>query len=103
MTTVESLFVAIAGENPVMQAFVGGLVIAGLNLVGAALVFVWRDPAERSLDTALGFAAGVMLAASFTSLILPGIDFASATTYDPVAVGGFELVGIVPVLIGLIA
>jgi ZIP family zinc transporter len=103
MTTAESLFVSLVGENPVIQAFAGGLFIAGLNLVGAALVFVWRNPAERSLDTALGFAAGVMLAASFTSLILPGIDFASATTYDPVVVGGFELVGIVPVLIGLVA
>ncbi|MFW5964584.1 MAG: ZIP family metal transporter [Natronomonas sp.] len=103
MTTAESLFVAIAGENPVMQAFVGGLVIAGMNLIGAALVFVWRNPAERSLDTALGFAAGVMLAASFTSLIIPGIDFASEAAYNPVTLGGVELVGIVPVLIGLVA
>lgn len=33
-----------------------------------------RDASERALDGALGFAAGVMLAASFTSLILPGIE-----------------------------
>ncbi|MCY4731061.1 ZIP family metal transporter [Natronomonas gomsonensis] len=103
MTSAESLFVAIVGENPVMQAFVGGLIIAGLNLLGAALVLVWRNPSERSLDTALGFAAGVMLAASFTSLIIPGIDFASEAAYNPVTLGGVELVGIVPVLVGLIA
>lgn len=71
---VQDLFVSIAGTDPVVQGLVGGLVIAGMNLVGALLILVWRDPSERALDTALGFAAGVMLAASFTSLIIPGIE-----------------------------
>ncbi|MFB6184683.1 MAG: ZIP family metal transporter [Haloarculaceae archaeon] len=83
---VSDLFVAVAGENVVVQGFVGGLVIALLNLFGALLVFVWRDPSDRSLDGALGFAAGVMLAASFTSLILPGIDAAGGNPI-PVLVG----------------
>jgi ZIP family zinc transporter len=73
MATLPELFVRVAGDDPVMRALVGGFVIAGLNLVGASLVFVVRDPSERALDGALGFAAGVMLSASFTSLILPGI------------------------------
>ncbi|MDG5775661.1 ZIP family metal transporter [Haloarculaceae archaeon H-GB1-1] len=77
------LFVRLVGENVVVQGFVGGLVIAFMNLTGALLVLVWRDPSERALDSALGFAAGVMLAASFTSLILPGID---ATGGDPLPV-----------------
>ena len=67
-------FVRIAGTDPVMQGLVGGIFIALLNTLGAALVVVWPDPSERALDGALGFAAGVMLAASFTSLILPGIE-----------------------------
>ncbi|UHH14198.1 ZIP family metal transporter [Halobacterium litoreum] len=71
---LESWFVDVVGTDPLMQALVGGVVIAGLNLLGALLVVVWRDPSQRSLDGALGFAAGVMLAASFTSLILPGIE-----------------------------
>jgi ZIP family zinc transporter len=75
---LERWFVEIAGTDPLLQAFVGGLVIAGLNLLGAALVLVWRTPSQRSLDGALGFAAGVMLAASFTSLIIPGIEFGGA-------------------------
>ncbi|MFB6081592.1 MAG: ZIP family metal transporter [Halanaeroarchaeum sp.] len=80
-------FVRYVGTDPVVQAFVGGLVIAGLNLLGAALVLVWRDPSERALDAALGFAAGVMLAASFTSLIVPGIrDYAHGNPL-PVLVG----------------
>ncbi|MFB6130108.1 MAG: ZIP family metal transporter [Salinigranum sp.] len=75
MTDVlEDVFVAVAGSNPVVQGLVGGVVIALFNLVGASLVLVWRNPTERALDTALGFAAGVMLAASFTSLIVPGIE-----------------------------
>lgn len=73
MVSVAELFVQIVGENLFLQAFVGGVVIAGLNLFGALLVFIWRNPSKRSLDGALGFAAGVMLAAAFTSLIIPGI------------------------------
>jgi len=51
----------------------GGLVITLLNALGALSVFLWRKPSARALDSMLGFAAGVMLTASFTSLILPGI------------------------------
>jgi len=89
MTTVEDLFVAVAGTDPVVQGLVAGTVIALMNLLGAMLVFVWRNPSQRAMDAALGGAAGVMLAASFTSLILPGIEA------DPHG-------GIVPVVIGLV-
>ena len=98
--TLERLFVETVGTNPVVQALVGGVVIAAFNTLGALLVLVWPNPSDQALDTALGFAAGVMLSASFTSLILPGIEFASAPAYDAVSVVGFELVGIVPVIVG---
>lgn len=71
---IEELFLRVAGADPVMQGFVGGLVIAAFNMVGALAILVWRDPSEQALDGALGFAAGVMIAASFTSLIIPGIE-----------------------------
>src|SRR5690554_1445645 len=80
------LFLRVAGHNPVVQGLVAGLVISFMNLVGAVLVLVWRNPSRRSLDAALGFAAGVMLTASFTSLILPGI----------------EVGGLLPVVIGIV-
>lgn len=80
------LFLRIAGPNSVVQGLVAGLVISFMNIVGALLVLVWRNPSRRSLDGALGFAAGVMLTASFTSLILPGI----------------EVGGLLPVVIGLV-
>ncbi len=73
-TGLERLFVEVAGTNPLVQALLAGVVIATLNLFGASVVLVWRDPSERALDGALGFAAGVMLSAAYTSLILPGIE-----------------------------
>jgi len=87
MTWLADVFVRLVGENPVLQALVGGIVIAGLNLVGASLVLVWRDPSQRALDGALGFAAGVMLAAAFTSLIIPGIEQYSGGDPVPTLVG----------------
>ncbi|ELZ29904.1 divalent heavy-metal cations transporter [Halogeometricum pallidum JCM 14848] len=102
MASVEQAFVDLVGTNPVIQGLAGGVVIAGMNLLGAMLVLVWRNPTERALDGALGVAAGVMLSASFTSLLLPGIEFASDPSYRPFAVGGFEFSGIVPVLVGFV-
>src|SRR6056297_2055797 len=87
MVSIVDLFVQVAGENPVIQGLIGGIVIATLNLIGASLVLVWRDPSERALDGALGFAAGVMLAAAFTSLIIPGIEQYSGGDPLPVLAG----------------
>jgi len=84
---VAETFTSLVGTDPVVQGLVGGLVIAGLNLLGASLVFVVRDPSDRLLDGALGFAAGVMLAAAFTSLIIPGIEQYSGGDPVPVLVG----------------
>jgi len=81
------LFTELLGSNPVIHGLAGGLVIAAFNLFGAALVLVWRDPSERALDSALGFAAGVMLAAAFTSLIIPGIEQYSDGNPFPVLIG----------------
>jgi ZIP family zinc transporter len=80
-------FVRLFGTDPVVNGLVGGAVIATLNLLGASLVLVWRDPSERALDAALGFAAGVMLAAAFTSLIIPGIETYSNGNPIPVLFG----------------
>ncbi len=86
MEGLVDLFAKLIGPHPVWQGFWGGMVITGFNLIGALAVLVWRNPTRRSLDGALGFAAGVMLTASFTSLILPGI----------------EIGGLLPVVIGVI-
>ncbi len=55
------------------QALAAGLFTWGLTALGAGVVFFFREVSRRTLDCALGFAAGVMLAASFWSLLNPSI------------------------------
>lgn len=74
MEFVEAIFVKWSGGNPVLQGLFGGIIITLMNTLGALAILVWRKPSEHFLDAALGFAAGVMLTASFTSLILPAIQ-----------------------------
>lgn len=60
--------------HPIAQGLVAGVFIVAMNLLGALAILFLRKPSQRAQDTMLGFAAGVMLTASFTSLILPGIE-----------------------------
>ncbi|MDD2474036.1 MULTISPECIES: ZIP family metal transporter [unclassified Methanoculleus] len=79
-----------AGLNPVLQALLAGLFTWGLTALGAAGVFFSREPDRRRLDGMLGFAAGVMLSASFWSLLLPAIELSGSTGLAasiPAAVG----------------
>jgi len=49
-----------------------------MNTLGATPILFLKNPPKSFLDIGLGFAAGVMLAASFTSLILPGFKIGGA-------------------------
>ena len=60
-------------ENPILQAFVGGLFTWILTAIGAALVFFFKSTSRKTLDMCLGFTGGVMIAASFWSLLSPAI------------------------------
>ena len=62
-------------ENPILQALVGGLFTWGLTALGAGLVFFFKSANRKILDASLGFTGGVMIAASFWSLLNPAIDF----------------------------
>jgi len=66
----------IRGYSPIMQAFMGTLMTWGLTAAGAALVIFIRGSQRKLLDSSLGFAAGVMTAASFWSLLAPAIQMA---------------------------
>lgn len=63
-----------AAWHPVLQAAVAGLFTWVVTALGAATVFARREPPRTFLDAMLGFAAGVMIAASFWSLLSPAID-----------------------------
>ncbi|MDC0249761.1 ZIP family metal transporter [Flavobacteriales bacterium] len=62
-------------QTPVMQALYAGLFTWGLTALGAALVFLFNSSNRKVLDAALGFTGGVMIAASFWSLLSPSIAY----------------------------
>lgn len=64
--------------GPIWQSLIGGLFTWGMTALGAALVFFFRTINQKILDAMLGFAAGVMIAASFWSLLSPSIEMAVA-------------------------
>ena len=59
--------------NPILAAFYATLFTWGLTAAGAALVFLFKNPNRAVMDGMLGFTGGVMVAASFWSLLAPGI------------------------------
>jgi len=61
-------------QAPMMQALYAGLFTWGLTALGAALVFLFKGSNRKVLDCALGFTGGVMIAASFWSLLGPAIE-----------------------------
>ncbi|MBN1423102.1 ZIP family metal transporter [Candidatus Fermentibacteria bacterium] len=62
--------------SPVMQALLATLFTWALTAAGACLVLFARSIKQKLMDSMLGFAAGVMIAASFWSLLAPGIAMA---------------------------
>ena len=68
------MFELFAKFSPVLQAFIATCFTWAMTALGAAVVFARREPGRKLLDTMLGFAAGVMMAASFWSLLAPAIE-----------------------------
>ena len=79
-------FSAFAAHNRayVGYALVGGAAGFGATALGALSAFAIRTVAVRTQDAMLGFAAGMMLAASAFSLLLPGLEAAQAQVDSPV-------------------
>lgn len=65
--------------HPVLQALLATLFTWFVTALGASLVFLVKDMNKNLLTAMLGFAAGVMIAASFWSLLAPAIELAEAT------------------------
>jgi ZIP family zinc transporter len=62
------------GLHPVLQAFLATCFTWAVAAGGAAVVFTTKDISLRVLDAMLGFAAGVMIAASYWGLLAPSIE-----------------------------
>ena len=87
-------------SSPILQAFYAGLFTWILTAAGAALVFFFKSSNRKTLDAALGFTGGVMIAASFWSLLSPAINFVelqnelgqtSMPSFLPPAIGCFSI------------
>ena len=61
-------------ESPLVQALLATLFTWGVTALGAAMVFFFRGTGRRGMDRMLAFAGGVMIAASFWSLLEPAIE-----------------------------
>ncbi|XP_033623238.1 zinc transporter ZIP11 isoform X3 [Fukomys damarensis] len=81
------------GHSTVFQALLGTFFTWGMTAAGAALVFIFSSGQRRILDGSLGFAAGVMLAASYWSLLAPAVEMATSS-------GGFGAFAFIPVAVG---
>jgi len=82
----------IDGYGPIEQSLIAGLFTWFMTAAGAGLVFFFRDIDRKVLDGMLGFAAGVMIAASCFGLLGPAIDQTS----------GEGLVKVLPAAIGFV-
>ncbi|MFB9859597.1 ZIP family metal transporter [Salinicoccus siamensis] len=78
------------GLDPILQATIATLFTWGMTALGAALVFTTRGFNQQFMDGMLGFAGGVMIAASFWSLLAPALERAEGgalPAWAPVAIG----------------
>ena len=79
--------------NPVVMALFATLFTWGVTALGSALVFFFTKINQKILNAMLGFAAGVMIAASFWSLLSPAIEMAEQS----------GMISWVPALIGFLS
>lgn len=89
MTTLQCL-------NPVLQALIAGYFTWAMTAAGASLAFGVSRLNQRLLDSALGLAAGVMIAVSFWGLLLPSVELSQSgglPVWLPPAIG-FALGGL---------
>ncbi len=85
--TIKTSFLAL---HPVWQALIATTFTWLMTAAGASLVFFFKTMRRKFLDTMLGFTGGVMIAASFWSLLAPSIEMAEemgTPGYIPAAIG----------------
>ncbi len=97
------LFVGVVGskilnhQNQILNAFIGGMVAAAATALGTLPIVFSKNLSDKITDSMLGFGAGVMLAASVFSLILPGMnalrDSGAGSWQAGLTIGGAILLG----------
>ncbi|MFA5522242.1 MAG: ZIP family metal transporter [Castellaniella sp.] len=90
------------GDPHMTGALIGGLVAALATALGTLPAMVSGRYSQRANDTMMGFGAGVMLAATSFSLILPGLQVAGEQGAGPWLAGGMVGAGIIIGALGLL-
>ena len=86
----DALIASFTELHPVVQALLATTFTWLVTASGAALVFLFKDMPRKALDGMLGFTGGVMIAASYWSLLAPSIEMSEAQgmlPWFPPAVG----------------
>ncbi|WP_297507886.1 ZIP family metal transporter [Thermococcus sp.] len=85
ISNLSQWLLSISGGSITWVAFYAGLFVAIMTSLGALLAIFAKNIPEKGVDFSLSFAAGVMIVASFTSLILPAIE--STGSFSPAGIG----------------
>jgi ZIP family zinc transporter len=80
---IEAMAAWFSGLDKVLQALLATIFTWGVTALGAAMVFFFKAIDRKVLDGMLGFAGGVMIAASFWSLLAPSIELAESMGLPP--------------------
>jgi len=90
---LQPIFDFFSGIDPITGAFYATLFTWGVTALGASFVFIFRSMNRAFLDGMLGFTGGVMVAASFWSLLSPAIEMSEGEGFVKVfpAAIGFSL------------
>lgn len=88
-------------ENPIIQALYATIFTWGLTALGASFVFFFKSMNRAVFDGMLGFTGGVMVAASFWSLLSPAIDMSSGDGFVKVIPAALGFLGGALFLYGL--
>ncbi len=70
-------------QSPILLAFFATLFTYSITILGAAIVFFFKKVKKNIMDAMLGIAAGIMIAASFFSLIEPALKMAESLKMIP--------------------
>ena len=77
------MFNLLLNSSPILQAFIATLFTWGMTILGSAVVFFFKDVNKTTMDSLLGLSGGVMIAASFWSLINPAIEMSKELKLIP--------------------
>jgi len=87
MSHITEWALELSSQDPIIVAIYAGLFVALMTSIGSLAALFFRKITQRGVDFSLSFAAGIMLVASFTSLILPAIDLADSFIRVGVGIG----------------